>query len=262
MKAETADTIRQRTEELGVALGLLTRFPLPEFTMRTPATVGTAFWAYPLAGALVGAPAAALFWLCHAAGFSTAPSVLLAMAATLLASGAFHEDGLTDFWDGLGGGDSREEKLDIMRDSRIGTYGALAIAFTLGLQFCFLVNIQNYAGHTSVMGAIIAAEALSRGAIALPIASLHPARNDGLGPSMAVLPMVTIVTGVVIAAAIAVLLLGGGGLLMMVGAALGTGLVTFIAWHFLGGFTGDVLGAAAVTARMAGLGAFALAVTP
>ena len=84
----------------------------------------------------------------------------------------------------------------------------------------------------------------------------------GLGPSMAVLPMVTIVTGVVIAAAIAVLLLGGGGLLMMVGAALGTGLVTFIAWHFLGGFTGDVLGAAAVTARMAGLGAFALAVTP
>jgi cobalamin synthase len=49
---------------------------------------------------------------------------------------------------------------------------------------------------------------------------------------------------------------------MIVGVALGTGLITFIAWHFLGGFTGDVLGAAAVTARMVGLGAFALAVTP
>jgi adenosylcobinamide-GDP ribazoletransferase len=262
MKPETAVAIRQKTEELGVALSFLTRFPLPEFKMRTPATVGSAFWAYPLAGALIGAPAAAIFWLCVTAGFSTAPAALFAMAATLMASGAFHEDGLTDFWDGLGGGQSREEKLEIMRDSRIGTYGALALVFTLGLQYTFLVNIHHYAGQASVMGAIIAAEAVSRGALALPVSCLPPARNDGLGPSMAVLPSGTILTGVAIAAVIAILLLGGGGVLMIVGAVLGAALIALLAWRFLGGFTGDVLGAVAVTARMAGLGAFALAVTP
>jgi adenosylcobinamide-GDP ribazoletransferase len=262
MKAETAVAIRQKTEELGVAIGLLTRFPLPEFKMRTPATIGSAFWAYPLAGALIGAPAAALFWLCVTTGFSTAPSVLVAMAVALMASGAFHEDGLTDFWDGLGGGESREEKLEIMRDSRIGTYGALALIFTLGLQFAFLVNIHYYAGHASVMGAIISAEALSRGAIALPVWSLRPARNDGLGPAMAALSTTTLLTGVTIAVLITVILLGAGAALMITGATLGTAFIALMAWHFLGGFTGDVLGAAAVTARMAGLAAFALAVTP
>src|SRR5262249_46086880 len=154
--------LRHRAEELGLAIALLSRYPLPGAMVRTNASPSTAFWAFPVVGALIGCPAAALFWLSIAAGFSSVASVLIATAATLLASGAFHEDGLTDFWDGIGGGQSREAKLTIMRDSRIGTYGALALSLTLGLQISFLVSLQYYAGTSVVMSAMIGSEALAR----------------------------------------------------------------------------------------------------
>ncbi len=259
---ELAGAFRQRTEELGVAIGLLTRFPLPPFETRTAATIGSAFWAYPLAGALIGATAAAMFWLCIAAGFSATPAVLLAMTAALVAGGGFHEDGLSDFWDGLGGGNSREAKLAIMRDSRIGAYGALALLMTLGLQASFLVSLQHYAGLAVVMAALISAETLARGAIAVPVALLRPVRPDGLGATMAAPPSVILLIGAGLAIAIAALLLGWLVAALILGALIGASLIALLAWSFLGGFTGDVLGAAAATARMTALGALTLAMTP
>ncbi len=262
MNAGMRSLVRRRFEEFGLAVGLLTRFPLPAFKASGGATIASALWAYPLAGALVGVASAAVFWLATQAGFGVLASVLLAMGAALLAAGGFHEDGLSDFWDGLGGGASREAKLIIMRDSRIGTYGVLALVLTLALQATFLVSLQHYAGTAKVIAALIAAESAARGAIIVPLVFLLPARRDGLGATMTGFAARQLgITGL-LAAGVAVACLGAGGVALLGGAVLGAAFVTMLAWRFLGGFTGDVLGAASATGRMAALGGLALSVTP
>jgi adenosylcobinamide-GDP ribazoletransferase len=262
MRHEAGSFFRQRSEEFGLALGLLTRFPLPVFKMRSPATLASAFWAYPLAGALIGCLSAAVFWLSITAGFSAIACVLIAMSAALLSNGAFHEDGLGDFWDGIGGGRTREAKLAIMRDSRIGTYGALALFMTLGLQASFLVSLQHYAGAAVAMAAIVAAETAARGAIALPAFSLKPAREDGIGVSMARLSPGVLAAGLALAIVIPLILLGFKAALLILGAVAGVSLITILTWRFLGGYTGDVFGASVATARMTALGALVLVVSP
>jgi len=184
------------------------------------------------------------------------------MGAALLAAGGIHEDGLGDFWDGLGGGASREAKLIIMRDSRIGTYGVLALVLTLALQAAFLVSLQHYAGVGTVVAALIAAESAARGAIVVPLFFLPPARRDGLGAAMTGLtPWHLGLTGL-LAGGAAMACLGANGIALLGGAVLGAGFVTLLAWRFIGGFTGDVLGAAAATARMTALAWLALTLTP
>lgn len=262
MNPGLAGMLRLRLEEFGIALGLLTRFPLPAFPSSGSASVASSFWAYPLAGALIGVASAIVYGLAVSAGFGVTPCVLLAMIAGLLAAGGFHEDGLSDFWDGLGGGQSREAKLVIMRDSRIGSYGVLALVMTLALQASFLVSLQHYAGVTTVATGLIAAEAAARGALLVPLLCLGPARRDGLGAAMKDLPPVQIAAAGVLAAVIALICLQGQALMVLMGALLGAGVITALAWRFLAGFTGDVLGAAVATARIAALGALVLEVTP
>ncbi|NJM35485.1 MAG: adenosylcobinamide-GDP ribazoletransferase [Rhodomicrobium sp.] len=262
MKHEGGSFFRQRGEEFGLAMGLLTRFPLPGFKTRSAATLASAFWAYPLAGALIGGLSAGAFWLSLSAGFSTIACVLIATAVAVLSSGGFHEDGLTDFWDGIGGGRTREAKLAIMRDSRIGSYGALALFMTLGLQVSFLVSLQHYAGAAFVMAGIVAAETAARGTIALPAVSLTPAHQDGMGNSMARLSAGVCAAGLSFAIIIPMILLGVKAMPLIGGALLGVGLITILTWRFLGGYTGDVFGASVATARMTALGAFVLVVTP
>jgi adenosylcobinamide-GDP ribazoletransferase len=254
-----AGLFRQRAEEFGLALGLLTRLPLPAFTLNGRATIASAFWAFPLAGAAIGILAAIVFWLSLAAGLSGTVAAILAVAAALLAGGGLHEDGFGDFWDGLGGGETRDAKLEIMRDSRLGTYGALALFVMLGLQIALLTDIHEAAGARAVVVALIVSEAVARGGISLPCLFLEPARTQGLGVEMADLGSGTLIGGVAVAAGISFLLLGLAAIVPIIGAAAGSAFITLFAWHFLRGFTGDVLGAAAVAARIAGLGAMAMA---
>jgi adenosylcobinamide-GDP ribazoletransferase len=254
--------LRRRLEELGLAVGLMTRFPLPGFKAGGGATIASALWAYPLAGALVGAFSGAVFWVAALAGFSAVASALLAMGASLMAAGGLHEDGLSDFWDGLGGGASREAKLIIMRDSRIGAYGVLALVLTLALQAAFVVSLCHYAGAGTVIAALIAAESAARGGLVVPLYCLLPARRDGLGATMTGLTPGQLGITALLAGVVAVGCLGGLGMALLGGAALGAGCVTVLAWRFIGGFTGDVLGATAATARMTALGLLAWAATP
>ncbi len=141
-------------------------------------------------------------------------------------------------------------------------YGVLALLLALGLQAAFLVHLQNYAGSFAVAAALIGSEAVARGAIAVPLAWLKPAREDGLGTSMTDLTPAVLASGAAIGAVIALLVVGSNAVALIVGAAVGSAFVALLARHFLGGFTGDVLGAAAATARIAALGALTLAVTP
>jgi adenosylcobinamide-GDP ribazoletransferase len=161
--------------------------------------------------------------------------------ATLAVTGCLHEDGLADTADGFGGGKTRERKLDIMRDSRIGTYGVCALTVAILLRVSALALLANPA---LVAMALIAAHGAARATLPAFMLIVPPARGDGLShgagrPTLA---------RVAVAAALGVLILFAWlGLVSGIGAAALLGIVAVLmAWLCLaqiGGQTGDVLGA-------------------
>lgn len=259
-KALDKSMLRRLAEELGLAFSLLTRFPLPRFEVRTTANLSSAFWAYPLAGAVVGLAGALVFTTISALGLSPWPATLAALTAMALATGGFHEDGLADFWDGLGGGQTREAKLEIMRDSRIGTYGFLALFLALAMSAALYVEIAKTADVAAL--AMIATATLARAAIAVPLFALKPARPEGLAVA-AERPTVVVTAVAVISAVLVAMILMGPGLAtaMILGALAGSGLTTWLSSSYLRGYTGDVLGASAATAALFGLLGAAAAVS-
>jgi adenosylcobinamide-GDP ribazoletransferase len=238
--------LRSRWDDLKLAMMVLTRMPTGRGTLQPDATLARAVWAYPLAGALVCAIGALLFALAVLTHLPASVAAALAIGATLFASGALHEDGFADFCDGLGGGRERARKLEIMRDSRIGTYGALGLGLSLLLRWSALTTL---AEPKLVFAAWIAAGALSRGAIAVPLALLPPARADGLGVRAASPPAWSSAAALTLAAVIAVCLLGLGALPLIVAVLATAIVVTWLARAQLGGQTGDVLGACALGAE-------------
>jgi adenosylcobinamide-GDP ribazoletransferase len=166
-------------------------------------------------------------------------------------TGALHEDGLSDFCDGLGGGKDRTQKLAIMRDSRIGTYGAVALILALLVRWSALAAIGD---PLKVLLIWIAAGAVSRAAIAVPLA-LPPARVDGLGVQAAFPSVRSSAVAALIAIGLSFALLHWAAIPMIGAAIIGAVVVTLLARHYLGGQTGDVLGAAALIAETSALAA-------
>lgn len=135
------------------AVMFFTRIPvnLPNFQ---EADLNDSVQYFPLVGLLVGAVAALVFWLAHLV-LPLPIAVLLGMGASIYLTGAFHEDGLADAADGLGGGWQKEQVLTIMQDSRIGSYGAVALLMVLLTKFqalshlnAVLLPLVLMAGHT------------------------------------------------------------------------------------------------------------------
>src|SRR5689334_21574812 len=113
-----------------VALQFLTRVPVPSLPNSAPSDLGKATAFFPLVGVIVGAGAAMVFVLLERV-LPVPAAVLCAIAFAAFITGGFHEDGLADTFDGFGGGWTKDRVLEIMRDSRIGTYGALALVFSV-----------------------------------------------------------------------------------------------------------------------------------
>src|ERR1700760_3327634 len=107
--------------ELRLGIALCTRLPVGPAATVDEGDVARASWTFPVAGVVVALIAAAVYWLAYRLRVPTEPAAALALAATVFLTGAIHEDGLADTADGCGGR-TREQKLEIMRDSRIGTY--------------------------------------------------------------------------------------------------------------------------------------------
>ena len=234
-----------RWAELVGAFTLLTRLPVGRFAVAHPAPA-RCIWAYPLVGLLVGAAGGAILVAGLALGLPQAIAVLWALAATTLLSGALHEDGLADTADGFGGGRTIERKLAIMRDSRIGSFGALALMISLALRGTALAISLHPAR------ALVLASVLGRGAMLLPLLLVQPARPDGLAASLAVRRPKSALTGLAIAAA------AGAWAPLAAGTALtATLVVTLIARRNIGGYTGDVLGAVEQVAECAALSCLA-----
>jgi adenosylcobinamide-GDP ribazoletransferase len=198
-------------------------------------------WAFPLVGAGIGAVAASAFLLAQLIGLGDWPAALLSVLSCLALTGALHEDGLADTADGFFGGRDRETKLAIMRDSRHGTFGVLAIVLSVLLRAAALAGIGD-AIHAGL--ALIAAHAASRAALPAAMRALAPARAEGLGAAAGAPRR----PGAIGAAALGILI--GFAALGPLRAVIALGLAgasVFSATRFarrqIGGYTGDVLGA-------------------
>ena len=227
--------------ELEIIVILCTRLPLTHAKPIESGDIARASWAMPLAGTLVGLIGAAVFWLTSAVGLPPFPAAALALVATLIATGCLHEDGLADTADGFGGGNSRERKLEIMHDSRIGTYGACALVMSLMLRWSALASI---ADPVAVAMALIAAHAAARAPLPAFMRFVPLARSDGLAAATGRPPREGAAAASFLGAIALGLCLGPGGviigLLLLLLSAI---LMAWLSVQQIGGQTGDVLGA-------------------
>lgn len=165
--------------ELKLCVGLLTRLPVRIDGIVPPEAVAQASRWFPLVGALVGGLSAGILYL--AAGLNIPPMAasLIALGFSILLTGALHEDGLADTVDGFGGGHDSATRLEIMRDSRIGTYGVLALVLSVGLRWAALVALLEI-GIGAAAAALVVAGAVSRLVPVMLMNVLSPARHDGM----------------------------------------------------------------------------------
>ena len=242
--------------DLAAGLGLLTRLPVGWLVPPSaPYRPGRACWTYPLAGLLVGGAVALVRLGAGRLGLPPLLGAAWAVGAGVLLTGALHEDGLADTADGLGGGATRERRLEIMRDSRIGSYGALALALALGIRILAVGSLP--AGHATA--ALLASGALSRGAMLPLLGLLPPARADGLGRSVGRPPGAALGLGLALALGLALLLLPTRRALATIACTLAVSLgTTALARRRLGGHTGDVLGACCVATECVLLSLFTI----
>ena len=225
---------------------LLTRLPLPVIAHPQGAQ---AAWAWPLVGVVIGVlqmiVAGVLLWL-HVPATVTAAAVL---GVSAVVTGGLHEDGLADTSDGFFGGWTREQRLEIMKDSHIGSFGTLALIVTILVRWSALVVIL-----TGPLWGVVAVAALSRAPMAAVMAGLPNARGKGLGQSVGQPDRDVVAVTLVLALLVAVMTAGlTTSLLMGVVVAVVTGALALTAQARIGGQTGDVLGATQQMAEAAAL---------
>ena len=234
------ETIRDVIADLRIAASFVTLLPVGSSKPAADGAIARATWALPVAGLLVGLAGALVYKISSRLGLTPNLAALLALATTALITGALHEDGLADTADGLGGGRTRERRLEIMRDSRIGTYGALALIFSVLMRAFLLAAI---AVPGPVLIALVASHAAARALLPAFMQLVPPARTEGLSAGAG--------AGGPNTASIA-LALGAAALLPLghAGAVVAAGLLLALIWAVrrqalaaLGGQTGDVLGA-------------------
>ena len=222
-----------------LAAALLTRIPVPA---QDWARQSNAAWAYPLAGALVGGLAAVAALVAATAGLPPALAALAVLACLIVLTGAMHEDGLADVADGFWGGWTRSRRLEIMKDSHVGTYGAVALILSLGARWAVLGALLQ-AGTGVAVPAILAAAILSRASLPVLMTALPNARATGLSQSVGPVAPRTAFGAAGVAITLSILLLGSGAFWPVIWVGLVSAAMAALARHKIGGQTGDVLGA-------------------
>lgn len=239
MNGNDIGPFRIALHDIRVALALLTRLPLPYPAQRDrPAAM--AAWAYPLAGAVVAFLVWGVIWCAGALGLGLGLSPILGLLVGIMVTGAMHEDGLADCADGFWGGWTRERRLEIMKDSQIGTYGVLALVLSLMLRWGALVGLVQIG---MALPALLVAAMGSRAGMVWMMRALPNARDDGLSKQTGRPPKWAAGTGISMAAAVLLVIWPWGvfqGALIAALFALGC---AWLAKRKIGGQTGDVLGA-------------------
>ncbi len=224
-----------------VAVTFLTRIPTGWIEGLETQDLAKASWAFPVVGLVVGGIAGAALYVSAASDLSPLACALIALCVQAFITGALHEDGLADVVDGLGGHE-KETILEIMRDSRVGSYGVLALVFSVGIRASALASVP---GPGVAWGALIAAACVSRGALPMLMYAMPSARSDGISadagqPSLKD-AAIAMTLGVIVL--FALLPLSVALMAIIIGATL-VGVLLYWAQRRLGGQTGDVLGAA------------------
>jgi adenosylcobinamide-GDP ribazoletransferase len=235
-------------DDFKMAVAFLTRLPVPHPDGAGLANFARAYRLFPVVGGLIGLAMGVLCLALRQVGVPDLAAAALVLGAGALLTGALHEDGLADLADGFGGGRDVEARLAIMRDSRIGTYGATALLVSFATKLSALAAIPD----AYVVPSLIAAHALARGVLPALALNLPYARPDGLAlTSGQPDPTTTAIAGV-LALLIALLSLSWGeALWAAVTAAISGFVVARLALRQIGGQTGDVLGAAEQVAETA-----------
>lgn len=227
-------------QDMRAAVQFLTRIPVGNVSYDPDALSRSLLW-FPMVGALVGAAAGGLHWAV-ARTLSPMLSALATLVFLVLLTGAFHEDGLADTADGLGGGWSRERSLEIMRDSRIGSYGTVALVLSLLARWLLLSNLQ----PTIFFRTVVVAHVLCRWTT-LPLSYyLRSARGqDGQSARVAQrVSKMTLLVGTLLAVVISVVALQRQAWLPLLVTVIITVISGIYFYRRLGGITGDCFGAA------------------
>ena len=247
-----------------LALRFLTRLPVPFVRTVDPPPLREAMYMFPVVGMLVGAIVSGALILAHVARLPDLFCALFALAVSALLTGAFHEDGLADVADGFGGGSTREDRLEIMKDSRIGTYGTLILIITVLARASLLAALLKLP-PMSILLLVAGAAAFSRSLMVDLLWATGPARTGGLS----VLAGQPSRNTTLLALAIGGLAAGIGGwlilsleasVLALVAGGLTLAVVRALAMRKIGGQTGDVCGAGQVLSETAMLTVYAAAV--
>ncbi|HYJ69712.1 MAG TPA: adenosylcobinamide-GDP ribazoletransferase [Nocardioidaceae bacterium] len=229
-----------------LAIGFLTRIPVGRVADAS-LTASAAY--FPLVGGLVGVIGLAFWWL-GAVTLGPLAGAVVGVLATVVVTGALHEDGLADTADGLWGGATSKRRLAIMRDSRIGTYGVIAISGDLLLRIALLAPIDS---DNVVTAARILVVGHVWGLVAPLVlaATLPPARTDGQGVRLGAPTAAGSAIAAVTVAAVTIGLVGQWAPIVMAAAAVALTGVWRLALRRIGGVTGDIHGAGVVVTNLA-----------
>jgi len=231
--------------DIAAAFGVLSRIPVRINTARGAVVA----WAFPLVGLVLGMILAAFAFGLDWAGISPELAAGLVLFASVMLTGAMHEDGLADTVDGLWGGWDKIRRLEIMKDSQIGAYGVIALILSLGLRWgaiTALIRADNFV-------ALIAVGVLSRLPMVLMMATMENARSDGLSASVGRVGKGAVWVAFVLGGGLAAALLGSAVIGVIVGIAISTLVLARIAQRKIGGQTGDILGASQQVAEVVAL---------
>ena len=233
--------IRRELEYFFGAVRFFTRLPVPDWVGHSAEALNRSARYFPAVGMLVGG-IGALVYVAATHLWPQPVAVLLSMAATVYATGAFHEDGLADMVDGLGGGWEKQRILEIMKDSRVGSYGVVAVVLALLGKFALLNSLD----AALVPVALLAGHAVSRLCSTALLATMDYVREDLLAKAK---PLATRISGgeTLVALLFVVVSLAWlpseKALAGCVLAALATLWLAAKFRRWLGGYTGDCLGA-------------------
>jgi adenosylcobinamide-GDP ribazoletransferase len=237
-----------RTADIMAALGLLTRLPVPVNTEAARRRGAAAAWAYPLAGLVVGLIAGLAGLMALGLGLPAAAVAGLVLAASILVTGALHEDGLADSCDGLWGGWTPGQRLVVMKDSHIGTYGVLGLVLALGLRWVALASLI---ASGNLFAPVLAAAVLSRAPMVALMHALPNARTKGLSQSVGRPARQTMLVAVGVAIVVGFGLTGLAIIPLALILLLTTLLIAALARLKIGGQTGDILGASQQVSEIA-----------
>ena len=237
--------MKRELEYFFAALRFFTRLPVPVWVGHTQDQLDPAARYFPLVGILIGGIGAAATELA-ALALPISVAVAIGMAATILATGAFHEDGFADSCDGFGGGWEKAQVLAIMKDSRIGSYAALGVGLILLTKWNALLELDAAFEPPLLALALVAGHAASRLASTVLISTLDYVRDDDSSrakPLAQRMALHELGIATVFGLAPCLLLPALDALVALAAAALATLLAARYFVRRIGGYTGDCLGA-------------------